>query len=417
MKFSDVDIDVEDVDMNKNANNMVIAQSGGPSMVINSSLVGAVCAAKKAGARIGKILGARHGIQGILGRDYIDLRKVSDSKLKAIADTPSSALGSCRMKPTAEDCRRIFEEFKRLGVGYFFYIGGNDSADAARIVGEEAAKDGYPLVVYHIPKTIDNDLRSCDHTPGFASAARFVACAIKGDDLDNRALGGVKIDIIMGRDAGFLTAASALARENRNDGPHLIYLPERPFSLDGFAADVQSVMKKLGRCVVAVSEGIRGKDGIPIGATLGSGEKDSHGNVQMSGTGALGDYLAGELKARAAVKRVRADTFGYLQRSFPGIASKVDLMEARQVGVAAVSFALKAAKGTKDIPVKGTVGIQRVKGKKYKVEFVALPAQAAAKYTRSVPDAYIAKNGHDVTKAFIDYAKPIVGDLPHCEIF
>lgn len=417
MKFSDVDIDVEDVDMNKNANNMVIAQSGGPSMVINSSLVGAVCAAKKAGARIGKILGARHGIQGILGRDYIDLRKVSDSKLKAIADTPSSALGSCRMKPTAEDCRRIFEEFKRLGVGYFFYIGGNDSADAARIVGEEAAKDGYPLVVYHIPKTIDNDLRSCDHTPGFASAARFVACAIKGDDLDNRALGGVKIDIIMGRDAGFLTAASALARENRNDGPHLIYLPERPFSLDGFATDVQSVMKKLGRCVVAVSEGIRGKDGIPIGATLGSGEKDSHGNVQMSGTGALGDYLAGELKARAAVKRVRADTFGYLQRSFPGIASKVDLMEARQVGVAAVSFALKAAKGTKDIPVKGTVGIQRVKGKKYKVEFVALPAQAAAKYTRSVPDAYIAKNGHDVTKAFIDYAKPIVGDLPHCEIF
>lgn len=417
MKFSDVDIDVEDVDMNKNANNMVIAQSGGPSMVINSSLVGAVCAAKKAGARIGKILGARHGIQGILGRDYIDLRKVSDSKLRAIADTPSSALGSCRMKPTAEDCRRIFEEFKRLGVGYFFYIGGNDSADAARIVGEEAAKDGYPLVVYHIPKTIDNDLRSCDHTPGFASAARFVACAIKGDDLDNRALGGVKIDIIMGRDAGFLTAASALARENRNDGPHLIYLPERPFSLDGFAADVQSVMKKLGRCVVAVSEGIRGKDGIPIGATLGSGEKDSHGNVQMSGTGALGDYLAGELKARAAVKRVRADTFGYLQRSFPGIASKVDLMEARQVGVAAVSFALKAAKGAKDIPVKGTVGIQRVKGKKYKVEFVALPAQAAAKYTRSVPDAYIAKNGHDVTKAFIDYAKPIVGDLPHCEIF
>ena len=403
--------------MNKNANNMVIAQSGGPSMVINSSLVGAVCAAKKAGARIGKILGARHGIQGILGRDYIDLRKVSDSKLKAIADTPSSALGSCRMKPTAEDCRRIFEEFKRLGVGYFFYIGGNDSADAARIVGEEAAKDGYPLVVYHIPKTIDNDLRSCDHTPGFASAARFVACAIKGDDLDNRALGGVKIDIIMGRDAGFLTAASALARENRNDGPHLIYLPERPFSLDAFATDVQSVMKKLGRCVVAVSEGIRGKDGIPIGATLGSGEKDSHGNVQMSGTGALGDYLAGELKARAAVKRVRADTFGYLQRSFPGIASKVDLLEARQVGVAAVSFALKAAKGAKDIPVKGTVGIQRVKGKKYKVEFVALPAQAAAKYTRSVPDAYIAKNGHDVTKAFIDYAKPIVGDLPHCEIF
>ena len=403
--------------MDKKAINMVIAQSGGPSMVINASLVGAVLAARKAGGRIGRILGARHGIQGILGRDYIDLRKVETSKLSAIAQTPSSALGSCRMKPTEEDCRRIFEEFKRLDVGYFFYIGGNDSADAARIIGEEAAKDGYPLVVYHIPKTIDNDLRSCDHTPGFASAARFVACALRGDDLDNRALGGVKIDVIMGRDAGFLTAASALARENKNDGPHLIYLPERPFSLDGFVSDVQAVMKRIGRCVVAVSEGIRGEDGVPIGATLGSGEKDSHGNVQMSGTGALGDYLARELKARSDIKRVRADTFGYLQRSFPGMASKIDQKEAMQAGVAAVSFALKAARGAKDVPVKGTVGIQRAKGKAYKVEYAALPAQAAAKFTRSVPDAYIAKNGHDVTKAFIDYAKPMVGELPHCEIF
>lgn len=403
--------------MRKKASNMVIAQSGGPSMVINASLVGAVLAARRAGGRIGRILGARHGIQGILGRDYIDLRKVDAAKLSAIARTPSSALGSCRMKPTEEDCRRIFEEFKRLDVGYFFYIGGNDSADAARIIGEEAAKDGYPLVVYHIPKTIDNDLRSCDHTPGYASAARFVACALRGDDLDNRALGGVKIDIIMGRDAGFLTAASALARENRNDGPHLIYLPERPFSLDGFVSDVQVVMKRLGRCVVAVSEGVRGEDGVPIGATLGSGEKDSHGNVQMSGTGALGDYLARELKARVGVKRVRADTFGYLQRSFPGMASKIDQKEATQAGAAAVSFALKAARGAKDVPVKGTVGILRAKGKAYKVEYVALPAQAAAKFTRSVPDAYIAKNGHDVTKAFIDYAKPMVGELPHCEIF
>lgn len=403
--------------MRKKASNMVIAQSGGPSMVINASLVGAVLAARRAGGRIGRILGARHGIQGILGRDYIDLRKVDAAKLSAIARTPSSALGSCRMKPTEEDCRRIFEEFKRLDVGYFFYIGGNDSADAARIIGEEAAKDGYPLVVYHIPKTIDNDLRSCDHTPGYASAARFVACALRGDDLDNRALGGVKIDIIMGRDAGFLTAASALARENRNDGPHLIYLPERPFSLDGFVSDVQAVMKRLGRCVVAVSEGIRGEDGVPIGATLGSGEKDSHGNVQMSGTGALGDYLARELKARAGIKRVRADTFGYLQRSFPGMASKIDQKEATQAGAAAVAFALKAARGAKDVPIKGTVGILRAKGKAYKVEYVALPAQAAAKFTRSVPDAYIAKNGHDVTKAFIDYAKPMVGELPHCEIF
>ena len=390
--------------------NMVIAQSGGPSMVINESLVGAVLEARKS-AKIGKILGARHGILGILGNDYIDLRKPSPQKLSAIAETPSSALGSCRKKPDADDCRKIFEAFRKLNVGYFLYIGGNDSADAARIVAEEAERDGYPLVVYHIPKTIDNDLRSCDHTPGFGSAAKFVATAIRGDDLDNRALGGVKIDVIMGRDAGFLTAASALARANPDDGPHLIYLPEVPFSLEKFRRDVLAVMKKLGRCVVAVSEGIRDGKGESIGAKFAGGEKDSHGNVQMSGTGALGDYLANFLKSTGKVKRVRADTFGYLQRSFPGVASKVDQVEAMLAGRAAVRAAL-AGKLT-----KGTIAIVREAGRAYGVAFAPMPIQNAAKYTRSVPREYIARNGHDVTKAFIDYAKPIVGDLPHCEIF
>ena len=396
------------------ANNMVIAQSGGPSMVINGSLVGAVLAArdkKLTGAKIGKIYGAVHGIQGILKGEYIDLRKVSVKKLEAIAKTPSSALGSCRMKPTVEDCKAIFEEFKRLKVGYFFYIGGNDSADAARIVAEEAEKEGYPLVAYHIPKTIDNDLRSCDHTPGYGSAARFVASAIRGDDLDNRALGGVKIDVIMGRDAGFLTAASALARQRPDDGPHLIYLPEVPFSEEKFIKDVQGAMKKFGRCVIAVSEGIRGADGVAIGAKLADGETDSHGNVQMSGTGALGDALSRLVKTKAGIKRVRADTFGYLQRSFPGIQSDTDLEEALSAGWAAVEAALTTS------ITKGTIGIQRAKGKKYAVEYIAMPVQNAAKYTRSVPKEYIAKNGHDVTSAFIEYAKPLVGELPPCEIF
>ena len=390
--------------------NMVIAQSGGPSMVINQSLVGAVLEARGS-AKIGKILGAKHGILGILGNDYIDLRKPSVKKLEAIAETPSSALGSCRKKPNADDCKAIFEEFRKLDVGYFFYIGGNDSADAARIVAEEAEKANYPLVVYHIPKTIDNDLRSCDHTPGFGSAARFVASAIRGDDLDNRALGGVKIDIIMGRDAGFLTAASALARAHEDDGPHLIYLPEVPFSEEKFIKDVKAAMKKYGRCVCAVSEGIRGKDGIPMGAKLGSGETDSHGNVQMSGTGALGDALATVLKTKAAIKRVRADTFGYLQRSFPGIASKADQAEGRAAGAVAVKAALEGKL------TKGTIAIVRKPGKAYKVAFEPVAIQNAAKYTRSVPKEYIAKNGHDVTEAFLAYARPIVGELPKCEIF
>ena len=396
--------------------NMVVAQSGGPSMVINQSLWGAVSAAKtrEASKEIGKILGARHGIAGILKGDYLDLRKVGEKKFEAVAATPSSALGSCRLKPTADDCRRIFEQFKKLNVGYFYYIGGNDSADAARIVAEEAQKEGYPLVCWHIPKTIDNDLRSCDHTPGFGSAARFVAGAIKGDDLDNRALGGVKIDVIMGRDAGFLTAASALARVRPDDGPHLIYLPEVPFSETKFVKDVKAAMKKFGRCVIAVSEGIRGKDGVPIGAKLADGERDSHGNVQMSGTGALGDALAKLLKAKAGVKRVRADTFGYLQRSFPGVASWQDQWEAKGAGWCAVMGSLLAKK--KGV-FSGTIGIERKKAKKYGVNFVYRPIADAAKYTRSVPKEYIAKNGHDVTQKFIDYAKPIVGELPVCEIF
>ena len=395
------------------ANNMVIAQSGGPSMVINASLVGAVMTARSkfVGAKIGKIYGAVHGIQGILKGEYLDLRKVSEKKLKAIAMTPSSALGSCRLKPTVDDCKAIFKEFKRLKVGYFFYIGGNDSADAARIVAEEAEKEGYPLVAYHIPKTIDNDLRSCDHTPGYGSAVRFVASAIKGDDLDNRALGGVKIDVIMGRDAGFLTAGAALARQRPDDGPHLIYLPEVPFSEERFIKDVKAAMKKFGRCVIAVSEGIRGKDGIPIGAKLADGEKDSHGNVQMSGTGALGDALAKLLKAKAGVKRVRADTFGYLQRSFPGVQSETDLEEAFGAGWAAVRAALAGEL------TKGTIGIVRKPTKKYAVDFKPMPIQNAAKFTRSLPKEFIAKSGHDVTPAFINYAKPLVGELPHCEIF
>ncbi len=393
------------------AKNMVIAQSGGPSMVINASLVGAVMMARAKSSPIGKIYGARHGIEGILKGDYIDLRKVSEKKLLAIAKTPSSALGSCRRKPTVEDCKAIFRAFKKRDVGYFFYIGGNDSADAARIVAEEAEKEGYPLIAYHIPKTIDNDLRSCDHTPGYGSAARFVASAIRGDDLDNRALGGVKIDVIMGRDAGFLTAASALARVRPDDGPHLIYLPEVPFSETAFVRDVKAAMKTFGRCVIAVSEGIRGKDGTPIGAKLGSGEKDSHGNVQMSGTGALGDALAKLLKAKAGVTRVRADTFGYLQRSFPGIASPVDLEEAFEVGSIAVASAI-AGEFT-----KGTIGIGRKNTKRYAATYCARPIADAAKLTRSVPPEFIAKNGHDVTAAFIDYAKPLVGDLPACEIF
>jgi 6-phosphofructokinase 1 len=389
--------------------NMLIAQSGGPSMVINQSLVGAVLAARENKA-VGKIYGALHGIQGILDQKFIDLRKESRSTLEAVANTPASALGSVRRKPTPEDCQAIFKVLKKLEIRYFFYIGGNDSAETVHIINEAAQQAAYGIRCFHIPKTIDNDLRENDHTPGYGSAARFVACAIKGDDLDNRALGGVKIDVIMGRNAGFLTAAAALARNEADDGPHLIYLPERPFTIEGFVKDVQKAVKKFGRCVIAVSEGIADKDGTPILAKY-TKEVDSHGNVQLSGTGALGDLLAGIVKEKAGIKRVRADTFGYLQRSFPGIASSTDAMEARLVGVAALQAAV-----CDDIS-SGSIAIKRKATKKYAVEFEVVPLRSVAKETRHMPDEFINKAGNDVTQAFIDYARPLVGVLPKTERF
>jgi len=385
--------------------NMLIAQSGGPTAVINQSLIGAVLEAKKY-KQIKNIYGALHGIQGILDENLINLKKESKTTLETVAGTPSSALGSVRRKPTPADCAAIFHVLEKYDVRYFFYIGGNDSAETTHIINEEAKKAKYQLRCFHICKTIDNDLRQNDHTPGFGSAGKFVAQAFMGDNLDNVALGGVKINIIMGRHAGFLTAASALARQDEEDGPHLIYLPERPFAMSRFIRDVKAVYNKLGRCVIAVSEGIADAKGTPI-VTLGAAAKevDSHGNVQLSGTGALGDILAQEIKSKTKITRVRADTFGYLQRSFAGCVSEVDAREAFGVGATAVK---EAVSGNKD----GSIAIKRKPGKKYAVEFKRVPLKSVAKETQHMPAKFINKAGNNVTQAFIDYAAPIIGTLP-----
>ncbi len=383
--------------------NMTIAQSGGPSMVINQSLVGATLEAIRH-KEIQGIYGALHGIQGLLDDNLIDLRKETPANLEAVAATPSSALGSVRKKPTADDCRRILDVMQRRNIRYLFYIGGNDSAETAGILSEEAHKANFDFRCFHIPKTIDNDLRENDHTPGFGSAAKFVACALMGDNLDNAALHGVKIDVIMGRNAGFLTAASALARVHENDGPHLVYLPERPFDIPRFVRDVHAVYERLGRCVVAVSEGIANADGEPI-ASLFLKEKDGFGNMQLSGTGALGDLLSREIKKAGKISRIRADTFGYLQRSFPSIVSQADAREARKVGVEAVKHAVS---GTKD----GSIAIKRKLGAGYKITYECIDLKQVARATRHMPDEFIAKSSNDVTPAFLEYARPIVGPLP-----
>lgn len=384
--------------------NMLIAQSGGPTVVINQSLVGAILEAKRQPV-IRKIFGSLHGIKGILGENFIDLDRETSATLEKVARTPSAALGSVRKKPTPEDCAKMFEVMRKYEVRYFFYIGGNDSAETAHIINEESQRTGYELACFHIPKTIDNDLRENDHTPGYGSGARFVACALMGDNLDNRALPGVKIDVIMGRHAGFLTAASALARQYPDDGPHLIYLPERPFIVERFLADVKRVYGELGRCIVAVSEGIADENGTAIAAKF-TQERDSHGNIQLSGSGALGDLLADLIKKNTEISRVRADTFGYLQRSFAGVVSPTDAKEARTVGALAVRHAVKAPTGG------GSIAIRRKPGKKYEVYFERVPLQNVARETRHMPDEFIAKDDNDVTEAFLAYARPLAGPLP-----
>jgi 6-phosphofructokinase 1 len=333
----------------------------------------------------------------------IDLGKESRKNLELVARTPGSALGSVRRKPSSDECARALDTLARLDVSAFFYIGGNDSAETAQLLQRMAEESGRELSVFHVPKTIDNDLRATDHCPGYGSAAKFVAQAFQGDEQDNRSLHGIKINVVMGRHAGWLTAASALARARDGDGPHLIYVPERVFRMDAFLADVERVHRELGRCVIAVSEGIHGADGKPI---YESKERDSHGNVQLSGSGALGDLLAARIKQGLGDKlRVRADTFGYLQRSYAGTVSEVDAKEARAVG----RFAARtAAKGKF---TSGSVSLRRAERKGYKISLEVVELSEVARETRAMPEELLAGD-NDVSEAFLAYALPLVGRLP-----
>jgi len=385
--------------------NAVIGQSGGPTGVINCSLVGIIEQACKY-TQIQNLYGAVHAVVGMAKEQFIDLKKLSADRLERINNSPASALGSSRDKPDVNYCQKILDVFKKRDIRYFFYIGGNDSANTAHIINQMAAETGYELRAFHVPKTVDNDLLVTDHCPGFGTAAKFEACALMGDDLDNRALPGVKIDVIMGRHAGFLTAAAVLGKQREDDGPHLVYVPERGVSVNKFLADVDAVCKRLGRCVVAVSEGICDTDGVTWAQKLAQlKETDSHGNVQLSGTGALADFLAAQVKDKLGIKRVRADTFGYLQRSFAGLQSAVDADEARQCGRQAVIYAMEHT--------SGSVAIRRLaSGRDYKIELFRTELSSVAEKTKSMPDEYINAEGNGVTEAFVQYALPLTGGLP-----
>lgn len=413
--------------------NAVIGQSGGPTAVINRSFIGAIIEARKH-EEILELFGARHGVQGMLNDEYVPLFEQPNFVLQQISNTPAAALGSVRHKPTKQECKKIFDSFKKKNVRYFFYIGGNDSAETAYIVNSFAADENYDLRVVHIPKTIDNDLLVTDHCPGYGSAARYVACAFIGDNEDNRALKGVKINVCMGRNAGFLTASALLARQYPKDGPHLVYIPELAFDLDAFLGAVDDIFREHGRALIAVSEGIN-KEGI---FHLKDGEKpdyisswvsslvhvdlpekyvprgndktvevDSHGNISLSGSGMLGDVLALIVKSSLKIKRVRADTLGYPQRSFPLAISKIDAEEAYRVGVDAV---IAATQTNFD---EGSICIRRLdENGVYGIETFITPLQSVQRFTKSFPKEWIADEGKIDERKFRGYVTPLAGELP-----
>jgi 6-phosphofructokinase 1 len=356
-----------------------------------------------------------------------------------MAAIPGAALGSCRFKPEEEDCERVFEVFKKHDVHYFMYIGGNDSALAASIVNNIARERNYELRIFHVPKTIDNDLLVTDHCPGFGSAGRYVALAFLGNDRDNKSLPGIKIDIVMGRQAGWLTTTAALATESENDGPHLLYFPERFKSLADLCGDIEAVYRQHGRALVAVSEGIRGPDGSElilseaireeartlvgpvfvewlekfeeVVGSCGGAKRDAFGHIQLSGTGILGDFISLAVKAALNPKfdnklRVRADTLGYAQRSFGQCVSESDAREAFQVGVEAVQYAMRG-------DIDGSVAINRIgEGDEYMVEYTLARLADVAAGTKDLPENFVNEAGNGVTPACLKYLAPLVGELP-----
>jgi len=384
---------------------VLVAQGGGPTAVINQSLIGAVLESRKF-PQVTRVYGAVHGVRGIIDEEFMDLTEATTHNLEAVAQTPSSGMLSTRDKPDVAYCQKVFKVCQAHEVRYFFYMGGNDSADTCRIVNEEADKAGYEMRVIHIPKTIDNDLKVTDHCPGYGSAAKFVAQAFAGVNLDNRAIPGVYIGVVMGRHAGFLVGASSLAKKYPDDGPHLIYMPERPVTKAKFLKDVKAAYKKYGRCIVAVSEGVVDPKGKPLATLFTKGEKDAHGNVQLSGTGALGDLLAQWIKQDTDIKRVRADTLGYLQRSFLGCVSEVDQFEAREVGEKAAQYAIWHN-------LDGSVAIRRIGD--YAVEYFLAKLKDVARDSIEMPAKFINKDGNFVTEAFRRYAAPLIGPLPTME--
>ncbi len=386
--------------MNK-GKNILIAQGGGPTNVINQSLCGIIIESKK---KRYNIYGALNGVRGLIDSKLLPLNNLKPKELELIANSPGSILGSTRDKPDEKYCIEIIKVLQEKEISKFFYIGGNDSSDSLKIISERIDNRS-KIQCIHVPKTIDNDLLHNDHTPGFGSAAKYVALLFSGINYDVRSLPGVYIGIVMGRNAGFLTASSTILRKTKSDGPHLVFVPEQPFSEKFFLDRVKEYYNRYGRCIIAVSEGIKdSKKKLFSEKIKKEKEFDAHGNLQLSGTGILGDYLSHLIKTKLKISRVRADTLGYPQRCFPNSVSEVDQIEAFQIGQNAVIESVKNVNSF-------SIGISERKKftGKYLTKFHLNKLENIAGKTRVMPKKFLSQNRSYVSKSFIDYAKPLIG--------
>ncbi len=385
--------------------NAIFGQSGGPTAVINASAAGVFLEALAHKDVIGTIYGAAHGIRGILEEDFYDISQEDPQEIEYMKTTPSSELGSVRYKlanveDDDTDYKRLLEVFKKYDIRYFFYNGGNDSMDTCNKISKFMQKSGYECRVMGVPKTIDNDLYGTDHCPGFSSAARYIATATMEVYKDARVYdtGMITVLEVMGRNAGWLTAATALAGA-KGCGPDLIYLPEVDFDLEQMLADVKKIFDREKKCIIAVSEGVKTRDGKYIPELVGEVKVDAFGHKQMGGAAAvLAQYLERELKTK-----VRGIEFSLLQRCAAHCGSKSDVEEACESGREAVRQALA---GKTDF----MVGVDRVSSKPYQVRYILIPLSEVANTERKIPREWINEAGNGVNQAYIDYALPLIAE-------
>lgn len=387
-----------------NRNNVLVMQSGGCTPVINRSLHGLVSEASRS-ISFGKIFGAIHGLEGLLSGHVADLEKTSAQDWDNIAQTPGAALGSTRRKLRDEDIQVIIDSLDANGIGFWFIIGGNDSAETGHSVSEALKGSGHEIAIVNIPKTIDNDLVLTDHSPGYGSAARFVAMATMGAGRDAESMGTaspVTIIELMGRDAGWLPAASAFAKREERDAPHIICLPEFALDEERFIAGIENALSQYGFAVAVISENARGPNGEVIGNQGDPWFVDDFGHKYFDGPAR---YLAGEVSKRLKV-RARYEKPGTIQRSMSSCLSESDIVEAEMVGRAAARY---ASEGVTD----KIVSLVRESDSPYRVVTDLAPLEKVAAAVKTMPEEFLDPANYFVTPQFLSYAKPLIGsELP-----